>query len=398
LKKIVRFGNRTILLRGGYFLKPRLQNLALPEIQARIQELDPASGQTAAPMPAGEMSRLLALNDYKGKPVLAILLIASQAELNRQKARLISNSITFIVVTFLICLITGYLLSLWISRPVARLQSAAEEMSRGNLAVRVAEGGSGEIAALMTAFNQMAEQLQEKQEKLVQSERIAAWEEIARHLAHEIKNPLTPIRTSLTHLRLCLEKAPEKFSEIFLESSENITEEVEKLRHLADEFSKFARLPALSLRPANVNEVVQKAILLHQPGTPNGIVFEPGEVPVFYFDPDQISQVLHNLLKNATEAIGHDGMIKVATGTVQSQGKRWVFLVVEDNGAGMEEHVRRQMFTPYFTTKDKGTGLGLAIVHRIVYEHGGSILIDSAPGKGTKFEVRLPADKIMNAE
>jgi nitrogen fixation/metabolism regulation signal transduction histidine kinase len=227
----------------------------------------------------------------------------------------------------------------------------------------------------------------------VRSERIAAWEEIARHLAHEIKNPLTPIRTSLTNLRLCLEKAPEKFSEIFLESSENISEEVEKLRHLADEFSKFARLPPLHLRPANLNEVVQKAILLHQPGIPNGIVFEQGEVPAFSFDPEQISQVLHNLLKNATEAIGRDGMIKVATGAVQSQGKQWAFLIVEDNGAGMDEHVRRQMFTPYFTTKDKGTGLGLAIVHRIVYEHGGSILIDSEPQKGAKFEVRLPAEK-----
>ncbi len=391
IRKKVSFGQRGLILRGSYFVKARLERLKLAGIQTEIIEgtdtLD-ASSQTVSD-PA-TISRTIRLDDYLGHPAVLIRVSVSQRELLEQKRDLIRNAITLMAATFAVCLFTGYLLSLWISRPLTHLRDAALQMSQGDLDVRVEETGSGEIASLMEAFNRMAEQLTENQRKLLQTERIAAWQEIARHLAHEIKNPLTPIRTSIANLRLCMEKAPEKFSEIFLESSNSIAEEVEKLRHLADEFARFARLPAPSFKSGNLNEIIQKSLQLYQGSVE--IRFEPGNLPPVSFDAEQISEVLHNLLQNAIDTVDPSagGMIKVFTGIREYQHRQWAQFSVEDNGQGMNEQVQRQIFTPYFTTKGKGTGLGLAIVQRIITEHGGNIILESEPGKGTKFEILLP--------
>lgn len=392
LEKKSAFGGHVLYLRGGFYLKEELERLPLSGIKMEVRELNPeastpASSEELDPM---EISRTIELKDYHEKPIARIRISISREPLLQEKAKLIHDSTIFIAASFMACLLLGSLLSLGITRPVRRLRDAAVQMSAGNLEVRVEEGASGEMGELVRAFNRMAADLEEKQKALAQSERIAAWQEIARHLAHEIKNPLTPIRTSIANLRLCMEKAPEKFPEIFLESSASIQEEVEKLRHLADEFARFARLPAPNKKTANLNDVIRKSITLYSGGFPQ-IEFQPAEIPEFAFDPEQLSEVIHNLLQNAVDAVGSNGMIKVFTAT-QNQGSRiWVDLIVEDNGIGMAEEVRKQIFTPYFTTKDKGTGLGLAIVQRIIQEHGGQIFVESAPGKGTRFEVKLPA-------
>jgi two-component system, NtrC family, nitrogen regulation sensor histidine kinase NtrY len=265
-------------------------------------------------------------------------------------------------------------------------------MASGNFDVRVQQTGDGEIGKLIHAFNAMTEQLEENRKKLIQTERIAAWQEIAKHLAHEIKNPLTPIRTSITNLRLAMERVPEQFPEIFRESSQSIIEEVEALRHLADEFAGFARLPAPQRENHQFNEVIQKAVSLYKNSLPQGVElqWEPGEVPSFEFDAGQIVQVTQNLLQNSIDALSNGGQILVKTFTSDQNEKQWASLSVQDSGSGMTEQMKQQIFTPYFTTKQKGTGLGLAIVHRIITEHGGNILIESEPGRGTRFEVRLP--------
>lgn len=389
-RKTARFGSHTLYLRGGYFLKPEMQKLPTGDIGVEVVELNPLQQVTvpAINSNAVDLVHTFDLNDYMDRPVARIVVRISRQDLMDQRDRLVRDSIIFIAGALLVCLLAGYILSVLISRPVAKLRDAAQEMASGNLAVRVESGAGGEIGELVRAFNGMAEQLQEQQAKLVQTERIAAWQEIARHLAHEIKNPLTPIRTSIANLRLSMEKAPQKFPEIFLESSESIQEEVEKLRHLADEFSRFARLPAPQKRTGKINEIIEKSILLY-PET--RIEFQAGSIPEFSFDPEQLSEVIHNLLQNAVDALGKDGIIKISTSAHEHQERVWVFLDVEDNGQGMAEEVRKQIFTPYFTTKTKGTGLGLAIVHRIISEHGGNIFVESTPGKGTKFEIRLPA-------
>jgi nitrogen fixation/metabolism regulation signal transduction histidine kinase len=265
-------------------------------------------------------------------------------------------------------------------------------MSAGNFGVRVEDTGDGEIGKLIRAFNSLNEQLEENRNKLIQSERVAAWNEIAQHLAHEIKNPLTPIRTSIANLKIAMERAPERFHEIFKESTDSITEEVESLRRLADEFARFARLPAPQKQIHQLNDTVRKSLSLYPAEIATGlnIRFSAGAVPPFPFDAAQITQVIHNLLKNSMEASKTNGEIRISTDIIEHGDRKWGSLIIQDNGAGMTQQIKQQVFHPYFTTKEKGTGLGLAIVHRIVAEHGGNILVESEPDKGTKFEVRLP--------
>jgi nitrogen fixation/metabolism regulation signal transduction histidine kinase len=290
----------------------------------------------------------------------------------------------------LISIIAGHLLSRWITAPLADLTEAANLMGSGLVKMPLEERGGEEVQDLIRAFNRMTGELEEKQRLLLQAERVAAWQEIARHLAHEIKNPLTPIKTSIMNLRVCLEKAPSKFNEVFQESSESILEEVEKLRHLADEFASFAKLPPPSRKSGDLNAVIQKCLLLYQSNGSPGIQFEAGNLPAIEFDPEQISQVVHNLVRNAVEAAGNQGNVRVST-SVGIHEPLEAILAVEDNGPGMDAQVQRQIFTPYFTTKSTGTGLGLAIVQRIITEHQGTIHVNSQPGKGTRFEVHLPA-------
>lgn len=392
LRKEAIFGSRSVVLRGGYFLKPQLQKIPLEDFD--VQERNPSAPAFESAPAAERLTRIQMFQDYKNQPIVRLTFHVSDRDFMEQKRRLIHNGITMGAVALGISLLTGFLLSLWISLPVARLRDAAMHLSTGDLSVRVQEGSAGgEIGDLVRSFNSMATQLSENQEKLLQTQKIAAWQEIARHLAHEIKNPLTPIQTSITNLRLCMDKAPERFGEIFKESSQSIIEEVEKLRHLADEFSKFARLPPPVMKMADLNDVLQKALLLYQ-DTPASLTFEPGKLPAFSFDPEQISQVIHNLVQNAMDAVADSkSEIVVRSGVINDGADRpLAFFSVRDNGKGMDAKTRDVAFAPYFTTKDKGTGLGLAIVHRIISEHHGSIFLNSKPGEGTKIEVHLPLE------
>jgi nitrogen fixation/metabolism regulation signal transduction histidine kinase len=389
LKKELRFGRYLLYLRGGYYLKDKIDRVSFSGLKLSYNEDPAVANSQTDPM---LLSQTIRFPDYFGKPLAELVVATSQQNLLMQKEEILRNSLFLLAGSLLFCFLIGWMISSSISKPLNRLTGAAQEMSSGNFSVRVHPAGSGEIGDLIASFNTMAEQLEENRKKLVQTERIAAWQEIARNLAHEIKNPLTPIRTSITNLRLAMERAPERFPEIFRESSESIIEEVEALRRLADEFAKFARLPAPQREPHELNEIVQKAVSLYKTSVPENVQvsWHPGSVPPFSFDSAQISQVTQNLLQNSIEALTQGGEIVVRTAVVESKDKQWALLVIQDSGPGMTAQVKEQVFTPYFTTKQKGTGLGLAIVQRIVTEHGGEILVESEPDKGTKFEVSLP--------
>ncbi len=391
LKKQLKFGKHLIFLRGGYFLKDKIGRLSLSGLQLAYREGNPSASSSVQNEPMF-LTETIHFNDFYGKPLAVLTVSASQQKLLEQKEEIFQNSLYLLGASLFFCLLIGWLISLSISRPLHHLTLAAQEMSSGNFDVRVEQQGDGEIGKLIHAFNTMTEQLEKNRQKLIQTERIAAWQEIARHLAHEIKNPLTPIKTSITNLRLAMERAPEQFPEIFRESSESIIEEVEALRHLADEFAKFARLPAPQMEINQLNETVQRAVSLYKNSIPANVTLNcmAGQVPAFPFDSGQITQVTQNLLQNSMEALAEGGEILVTTSTADQNEKKWATLSVQDSGSGMTEQIKQHVFTPYFTTKQKGTGLGLAIVHRIVTEHGGNILVESEPGKGTKFEVRLP--------
>jgi two-component system nitrogen regulation sensor histidine kinase NtrY len=285
-------------------------------------------------------------------------------------------------------LLLGHLVAGRITRPVEALSAAAREVAAGNLEARVRAKASGEVGQLVAAFNAMTSELAASRERLAAAERIAAWREVARRLAHEIKNPLTPIAMSVDTLRDALEQERPDFREIFQEGTAAIQEEVRRLKRIVDEFSRFARLPRPELVPLPSSELVSSLLALY-PAPPPGIALEHDvapDLPRVNVDRDQILQVLLNLVRNAVEAMGSGGTLRILARREGSE----VAISVSDTGPGIRPEDLPSVFEPYFTTKESGTGLGLAIADRIVREHSGRIDVRSRPGEGATFTMRLP--------
>ncbi|HUL58791.1 MAG TPA: ATP-binding protein [Anaeromyxobacteraceae bacterium] len=281
----------------------------------------------------------------------------------------------------------GAALARRVTRPVEALRAAAARVAAGDLEARVDAPATGEVAELVEAFNGMTADLARSRARLAAAERVAAWREVARRLAHEIKNPLTPIAMSIETLRDPAAQARQDFPAILGEATQAIGEEVRRLKRILDEFSRFARLPAPELAPVPPDELVQAVLALFQaPGVELVREVEP-RLPLVRADRDQMLQVLLNLVRNAVDAMPSGGTLRV--GARRDDGE--VAFTVSDTGPGIPPGDLHRVFEPYFTTKEGGTGLGLAIAQRIVEEHGGRIEVESAPGRGARFSVRLPA-------
>ena len=226
---------------------------------------------------------------------------------------------------------------------------------------------------------------------LMRAQKVAAWGEVARKLAHEIKNPLTPIQLSAQRVRKAWLKADPGFEKVVTECTRTIVDEVEALKNLVDEFAQFARLPAANLQPADLHDVIEQALSLYD-GLFPGITVErrlATDLPVLRLDADQMKRVLINLVDNAIEATQGKGKILVATEYDRAEGR--ARLVVADDGRGIAAADRDLLFVPHFSTKKRGSGLGLAIVSRIVQEHLGTIRAEDNPPRGARFVVELPA-------
>jgi signal transduction histidine kinase len=284
--------------------------------------------------------------------------------------------------------LAGAALARRVTRPVEALQAAAARVAAGDLEARVEARATGEVGELVEAFNAMTAELAASRARLAAAERIAAWREVARRLAHEVKNPLTPIAMSVETLRDALAQDRPDFREIFDEGAQAIGEEVRRLKRIVDEFSRFARLPAPELAPVPAEEIVQSVLALY-PAPPPGVEIarevEPGLPPV-HADRDQVLQVMLNLVRNAVEAMPDGGTLRVSARREADA----VLFSVSDCGAGIAPEDLPRIFEPYFTTKEGGTGLGLAIARRIAEEHGGSLDAEPARGGGTTFTLRLP--------
>ncbi|HVG57540.1 MAG TPA: ATP-binding protein, partial [Hyalangium sp.] len=254
--------------------------------------------------------------------------------------------------------------------------------------VQVTAQASGEVGELVRAFNHMTSELRSTTERLVASERIAAWQEVARRLAHEIKNPLTPIQMSLETLLAAQSAQDARFPTLFRDSAAVVLEEVDRLRRIVDEFSRFARLPKPQLSPVDLGELAQSVLSLYAT-PPEGITLLPTLQTgvVARADRDQLTQVLVNLVKNAEEALkDKGGQVRVRVKGTETDA----IVEVEDTGPGIPLEHRARIFEPYFTTKEGGTGLGLAIASRILQEHGGKLEVGGEPGEGARFSVVLP--------
>jgi len=296
--------------------------------------------------------------------------------------------ISLIVVLAITGGLLGWLITRSVTKPILSLVAGTQEVAKGNLDHKIEVKSKDEVAILVEAFNSMISQVKTSREREVRAERLAAWREVARRIAHEIKNPLTPIQLSMYRLRKNL--GSEKYDEIFQQAYTSITNEVENLRNMVTEFSDFARMPKPRTKLADPRQIVQDAIDLYT-GLPDNIILRAelaDNMPQVMADSSQIRQVLHNLIGNAVEAMSDGGQLSV---TMQLETDDVIAIQISDTGCGMSEETRQRMFTPYFTTKETGTGLGMAITAQIIEEHGGEISVDSEEGVGTTVVVKLKA-------
>jgi signal transduction histidine kinase len=331
------------------------------------------------------------LPDADGKPVAWVEIAVADGGLDAVLTRVTLVSVGLAVAAVGLMVLIG----LWVARRTTRdldeLVAGALAAARGDLDHRVVIRSSDEIGAVGSAFNFMMEDLRSAKDRLTIAERIAAWQEVARRLAHEIKNPLTPIQMSMDTLRKSWAKQHPKFDEILEESTATVLEEADRLKRIVSEFSDFARMPKPDFQRCDLNEVVSSALTLYQGAAPVELGLGPG-LPSIEADKGQLSQVLLNLVENARDAIGQAPNGRIVVSTRLGEAADRVAIVVEDNGPGVPPELKEKVFQPYFTTKQGrgGTGLGLAIVHRIVSDHGGRIAVTEVPKGGARFVVELP--------
>ncbi|MBL8913097.1 MAG: HAMP domain-containing protein [Archangium sp.] len=391
--RAIDYGERRVWAIGGVLLtEARAKDLSrLTGARVSIKSagepagaVDGATLATAGDAPPPIITRALPVGD-----VASIQLSFSQADLVATRSEVLRAFLGFAGVGLLLSIILGFAVSRRITSPVEALTDAAQKIAGGTPGVKVESGSaSGELKSLIDTFNRMTDDLKNATDKLVASERIAAWQEVARRLAHEIKNPLTPIRMSLETLLAASQRGPldDRFKGLFAESARAVLEEVDRLKRIVDEFSQFARLPRPELAQHDLADVVQPVMALYtsHDGITFNVALERGGL--VSIDRDQVTQVLVNLIKNAEEAMsGKTGAIHVRIKPATE-----VILEVEDEGPGIPENLKARLFEPYVTTKPQGTGLGLAIAQRIMQEHGGRLEVADGAKGGALFRVSLP--------
>ncbi|MCC6394353.1 MAG: HAMP domain-containing protein [Bryobacterales bacterium] len=294
-------------------------------------------------------------------------------------------------------ILLGVLLGWWaterVTRPVEQLAEGARSLAAGDWSVRAAVNSSDEIGDLARTFNQMTAQLLEQRERAVQAERVAAWRELARRLAHELKNPLFPLQITVENLQRARANDSREFDEIFAESTSALLTELANLKTIIGRFSDFARMPPPQSETVDANTIVTAVMKLfdaqfHAEGRPHiEPVLELAPSPLLLeADPEQLRRALHNLVLNAMDAMPDGGTLRIRTDGHDSL----VRIQVADSGQGLTAEECARLFTPYYTTKRHGTGLGLAIVQSVVSDHQGKISVSSEPGHGATFTIDLP--------
>ena len=294
-------------------------------------------------------------------------------------------------------LFIGLLVSFWISarltKPMEILAEGAREVASGRWDTRIEVGGGDEIGQVAVAFNHMTQTLTAQKERLVQTERVAAWRELARRLAHELRNPLFPMQITVENLQKSRQLDAKQFLEVFNESTATLRAELANLNTIVGRFSDFSKMPAPEFVRVNVNEALRNAIRLFEPQfnavgkpavTPELFLTEP--LPDIDADPDLLHRAFQNLVLNALDAMPAGGTLTLRT--LENSGH--IRIEVADTGKGLTPEECSRLFTPYYTTKLQGTGLGLAIVQSVVSDHHGTISVSSDEGRGTTFRIDLP--------
>ena len=408
--RTVKAGNQQLYIAGGQRLDKQFLD-TLPQVEGLRVELYNTFDAASPPLirevqkQPRELTRttpeaaITAIPLFgRDNQLLAILLVEnSRSELVSLKKYI--QGTAFLVGTSAVLL--GLLLSFWtasrVTRPLRELTSSVRQVAGGMWDTRARVSSSDEVGQLARDFNRMTEQLVEHRDRMIQAERVAAWRELARRLAHELKNPLFPLQITIENLQRA--RQTPQFEEVFRESTTTLLAELDNLKTIVGRFSDFAKMPAPELEPTDLNQIAREVVKLFQ-----AQISAPGRPPVevkleldenlaaIRADPEQIRRALRNLILNALDAMSPSGG-SLTIRTQNLDGK--VALEVSDSGAGLTPEECERLFTPYYTTKQHGTGLGLAIVQSVVSDHKGTITVHSEPGKGATFRIELRIEQTV---
>lgn len=347
------------------------------------------------------MAGFRALVGEEGRPryVVSTPILPEQEIIEEERADTVAYLFGSLLLLVLLVVLTGLLLANAISKPIARLRSGLKEVAVGRFGNTLPVDSRDEIGELVETFNEMQHQLSESRIKLARQERQLAWREMARQVAHEIRNPLTPMKLSVQHLRQAFAhrvKGPDArngFSQVFDRITGTLIEQIDSLARIASEFHAFARMPSREMQRIDMNDVIREAIALMQEESEIDIRSALSEAPLFIeADRAELRRTYINLIKNAIQAIPapESGKVEVRTEPEEAAGKAWGCSYVVDNGSGIDDEVGQKIFEPHFSTKTSGTGLGLAIVKKSIEEMRGTIGFTTEVGEGTVFQVRFP--------
>ena len=345
---------------------------------------DPASAETFHAIPLSGRD-----ND-----LLGVLLVGS----SRRELVLLNRRIEAIAgAVAAAALLVGLLLTWWfsfrITRPIEEMAGAARQVTAGRWDARIDVRSTDDVGQLAIAFNDMTRTLAVQKERLLQTERVAAWRELARRLAHELRNPLFPLQITVENLQRARHLDHEQFMEVFIESTATLKTELANLNSIVSRFSDFSKMPTPRLQRVNCNELLRNTLRLfdaqfNEVGKPavSRELFLKEDLPEIDADPELLHRAFQNLVLNALDAMPNGGALILRTSA--QDGK--VHIEIADTGNGMSAEESMRLFTPYYTTKPQGTGLGLAIVQSVISDHHGTVSVTSDQGLGTTIRVELP--------
>jgi signal transduction histidine kinase len=341
----------------------------------------------------GELARATCRLSDEGGAVLAFDVLKSTKALDENLHDVDRTVGLYAAISAAVAFIVAIFLARSLGRPLSVLATEAGKVAAGEarpLKVR----GSGEVTELASAFDRMIQDLAVTRRRLAAASRVAAWREVARRVAHEVKNPLAPIRAAVETLRRLRARDDPRFDEYFDEATRTVLDEVHRIANIVTEFTRFARLPQPRPQDVDVEEVAKHVVQVHKAAAGDVPLAHTAQrrAPTIRADRDQVIQVLTNLVQNALEAVKdvRGGAVSISTDT----DGHYVAFSVADNGPGIAPEIAGRLFEPYATTKSSGTGLGLAIAQRIALEHNGelSYVGPSANGKGAVFRLLLPVE------
>jgi signal transduction histidine kinase len=314
---------------------------------------------------------------------------SNEADYKQRAGSLLNAMINVYALIFIAIGLLAVLIARQITNPLTIIQTSLSRTIYGQKNEPIKWQRNDEIGALITEYNNMIAALEQSAQKLAQSERESAWREMAKQVAHEIKNPLTPLKLGLQLLEKSWKDKDPKFDQKFERFSKSFVEQIESLSSIASEFSAFAKMPDTRIIRMDIFEALSQAVTIFKQMDNLRIVFNPPDTQFFInADRDQLLRCFNNLLKNAIEAIPADrqGLIEINY-LITSKN---ILLSVKDNGNGIPDNLRDKIFEPNFTTKSSGTGLGLAFVKNSIENAGGKVWFETTIGSGTAFYFSLP--------